>query len=173
MKVAVMSDSHDNLDKLKSALKMAADKGCAMVLHCGDLVAPFVVRTLGTFDGPVHAVFGNNDGDRYLAQKVAAADCPNVNLHGEFAYVDAGGKRLAMTHYGTYARGMAALAASESANREDACDAAFFGHTHEFFEARVGGRLVLNPGELLGLKGAPTFCVYDTESDTFEKYEVP
>ena len=87
-------------------------------------------------------------------------------------FVDAAGKRLAMSHYGTYARGMAALAQSKDASPDEHCDAAFFGHTHEFCEARVGGTLVLNPGEILGMKGTPTFCVYDTDTDLFTKHEV-
>ena len=163
MRVAVMSDSHDNLPNLERALAKAAEAGAEMLLHCGDLIAPFVVKKLGTFGGPVHAVFGNNDGDRYLCQKVAAAGAPNVTLHGEWAFVDAGGKTLGLTHYGLYARGMAALGE---------CDAAFFGHTHEFEELRENGRLVLNPGEILGLKGPPGFCIYDTESDKYERVEL-
>ena len=51
------------------------------------------------------------------------------------------------------------------------CDAAFFGHTHEFYEERIGDALVLNPGELLGLKGRPSFCVYDTETRQYERIE--
>jgi hypothetical protein len=163
MLVAVMSDSHDNIANLERALARAAEAGCELVLHCGDLIAPFMVRKLGAFAGPVHAVFGNNDGDRFLCQKAAAAGAPNVTLHGEWAFVAAGGKTLGLTHYGLYARGMAALGE---------CDAAFFGHTHEFAELRVNGRLVLNPGELLGMKGPPGFCLYNTEKDSFERVEL-
>ena len=47
----------------------------------------------------------------------------------------------------------------------------FFGHTHEFSEERIGDVLVLNPGELLGMKGRPAYCVYDTATREFERTE--
>jgi putative phosphoesterase len=166
VRVAVISDSHDNLPNLDRAVALAEAQNCEALLHCGDLSAPFVVKHLAAFrdgDGPVHVVFGNNDGDRYLQLRAQQAQAPNVTLHGEYALVELGGKTLGLTHYELYARGMAAL------GEVDAC---FFGHSHEFHEERVNGRLVLNPGEILGMKGPPTLCIYDTEADAFEKLEV-
>lgn len=160
MLLGVISDSHDHIPNLRHALKLLSERRVEMIFHCGDLIAPFVTKELGTFGGPVHTVFGNNDADRFLALKVQIAAAPSVTHHGEFGFVDAGGHRIGFTHYKEYARGFAASAQ---------CDAAFFGHTHEFYEERIGNVLVLNPGELLGMKGKPSFCVYDTATRRFER----
>lgn len=156
MKIGVITDSHDNLPNLRHALEELARAGCGMVIHCGDLISPFVTKALGGFPGPVHTVFGNNDGDRFLSQKIAAQSAPNVTHHGEFGFVDVGGARIGFTHYMEYANGLAA---------SDQCTAAFFGHTHQRHEERAGGILVANPGELLGLLGKPSYGIYDTETD--------
>lgn len=160
MKVGVISDSHDNLPNLRYALKAIAARNVQTLFHCGDLISPFVTKELGTFPGEVHCVFGNNDGDRFLALKVGGQAAENVTHYGEFGFVTVDGHKIGFTHYHEYAKGFAAAGL---------CDAAFFGHTHVHHEERVGDVLVLNPGELLGLMGKPSFCVYDTETRSFER----
>ena len=162
MLIGVITDSHDYLPNLRHALGQLQSRGVAMIIHCGDLISPFVTRELGKIAIPVHTVFGNNDGDRFLAQKVAAKEAPNVKHHGEFGFVEVAGHRLGFTHYKEYAVGFAASAQ---------CDAAFFGHSHQHHHEIVNGRLVLNPGELLGLLGKPAYCVYNTETRAFERVE--
>ena len=62
MRVAVVSDIHDNIWNLDKALKLVAD--AAVLLCCGDICSPFTLKMLAEgFPGPVHVVFGNNDGD--------------------------------------------------------------------------------------------------------------
>lgn len=162
MLIGVISDSHDHLPNLRHALAELKSRGAAAVFHCGDLISPFVTRELASFGGPVHTVFGNNDGDRFLSLKVAGQAAPNVTHHGEFAFVEIGGRRVGMTHYKEYAIGLAA---------SGQCDLALFGHTHLHHAETVNGRLVLNPGELLGLVGRPAFCVVNLETMTFERVE--
>lgn len=160
MKVGVISDSHDNLPNLRFALAALAGQGIRTLFHCGDLISPFVTRELGRFDGAVHAVFGNNDGDRFLSLRLGSQAAKNVTHYGEFGFVTVEGHKIGFTHYGEYAKGFAAAGM---------CDAAFFGHTHVFHEERIYGILVLNPGELLGLMGKPSFCVYDTATRSAER----
>jgi putative phosphoesterase len=66
MLIAVMSDSHDNIWNLQKALGIVKEKGAGMIIHCGDFVAPFMLKELEETGVPVHGVFGNNDGDQYL-----------------------------------------------------------------------------------------------------------
>ncbi|GEM_PF-459625 len=158
--VGVISDSHDHLPNLRRALKELKAAGVTAIFHCGDLISPFVTRELGTAGLPVHTVFGNNDADRFLAEKVRSQQAGNVTHHGEFGFVEIDGHRIGLTHYKEYARGLAA---------SGQCDAAFFGHTHQYYEERIGRALVLNPGELLGLMGPPSYCIYDTARRTVER----
>ena len=77
------------------------------MLHCGDLVAPFIVAQIAqAFAGPVHIVEGNNDGDGRLQQQVAAG-FNQVTLHGPYVELDLGGRRIALIHFPEPARRIA------------------------------------------------------------------
>ena len=72
MKIAILSDSHDNIWKLAEAMPTLASADA--VIHCGDLVAPFMILRLiqGIKGKPIHIVWGNNDGDKGLITQVAS-----------------------------------------------------------------------------------------------------
>lgn len=154
MKIAILSDTHDNVARLRQALALTAD--CEQILHCGDLCSPFMLKILGdTAHGrPVHVVAGNNDGDFRLLSQVAA-QYPEVQLHGPFAQLELGGSRIGMVHYPELAR---PLAASRM------FDLVCYGHDHKALVEKVGECLLLNPGELLGLFGRASLAVFDTKS---------
>jgi putative phosphoesterase len=149
MKIAILSDTHDNVETLARALPglQAAD----VVLHCGDVCSPFTLKRLAEGMGakPVHLVWGNNDGDRRMLAEVAA-QAGNVYLHGEFADFTLGDLRVAMSHYPAVARAVAA-----SGQYGLVC----YGHDHQAHEERLGATLLLNPGELAGvLTGRATWA---------------
>ncbi|MBC8496911.1 MAG: metallophosphoesterase [Chloroflexi bacterium] len=154
MRIAIMSDSHDNIWKLAKAIPHleAADA----VLHCGDLIAPFMIIRLikGTGGKPVHVVWGNNDGDKRLLAEVAAS-AENIHLHGEFAEIELGGLKVAINHYPKIARALA-----ESGRYDLVC----YGHDHTAHEEWIGETLLLNPGEMMGLNGRSTIALYNTKS---------
>lgn len=162
MQLAILSDSHDNIWALRAALPRL--RAAQAVLHCGDLVSPFMLKVLG--EGlptqPVHLVRGNNAGDELLLSALAA-QFPQVRLHGALAELEFDGVRVAVNHYPDIARGLAA-----SGRYDLVC----FGHNHQASEERVGPCLLLNPGELMGLHGRRTLAVYDTQTRAAELVEV-
>jgi putative phosphoesterase len=162
MKLGVMSDTHDNISKLGAAVGHL--QGVDAVVHCGDLCSPFMIRRLGErlADIPLHIVWGNNDGDQFLIAKVAA-DFPAVTLHGQVAHLELDGMRVAVNHYPEIARDLA------HAGRYDlVC----YGHDHTANEEKVGDTLLLNPGEVLGLKGRSSIAVVDTADRTVRWIEL-
>jgi hypothetical protein len=162
MKIAVISDSHDNIWKLEKALPhlRAADA----VIHCGDICSPFMVRVLGDGVGgkPVHIVWGNNDGDVLLISRTAAR-FPGIQLHGIVAELDLDGVPVAVNHYPVLGRALAA-----TGKYRLVC----YGHDHEAHDERVGDCLLLNPGELMGMNGPSRLAVVDTRSWTVERIVV-
>jgi hypothetical protein len=155
---AVVSDSHDHINNLRRALALAAGRGASLLIHCGDLIAPFMLRELAAFGGPVHAVFGNNEGDILLTVQVAAG-LPNLTLHGQLGELTLEGRRVAFTHTPELARPLAGSGRFA---------AVFFGHTHAALSERVGGCLLLNPGDLMGKDAPPSFALYDSGAGTAE-----
>ena len=159
MKIAVMSDSHDHLDNITAAVDTAMKRGAGTLVHCGDMVSPFVVDRLANFGGQVHAVFGNNDGDRFTLSKITER-FPNVVLHGHIGTIEAGGGLVAFTHYPEFGRGLAATGEYV---------AVFSGHTHTARSEDVGGVLHLNPGEIMGLLEKPSMAVWDSGTGEVER----
>ena len=158
MRIAVFSDSHDQIAHVQAALDAANAAGAGALLHCGDLCAPFMLKRLGqNFAGPTHVVFGNNDGDGRLLQAVASQH-NQINLHGIYTELEFDGRKLALIHYPEPARRIA-----ESGQFDLVC----YGHNHLKQVEQVGKGVLANPGELLGMNGAPTWGLYDTTSGEF------
>ena len=157
MLIGVFSDVHDNLANLRQALAVFKARGVEALIFCGDFCSPIPSRIMaGEFEGDIHAVFGNGDGDRFTISKVAGSQYPNLKLHGEYAELDFEGVKVAVTHYPFYARALA---------RTGDYAAVFSGHTHERHEERIGECLWLNPGEVLGWQGQATCAIYDTAAN--------
>jgi len=163
MRIAVMSDSHDHIWNLRKAVDLCNSLGSECILHCGDLVAPFMLKELARFNGAVHLVFGNNDGDRFLLGQLALTEFQNVTIHGLLARVRLGGARICFSHYREAAMGML---------HEEPCDLACFGHTHQEYLGTEGSSLLLNPGEVMGKEGSATFYVFDTLSRELERIQI-
>lgn len=163
MQVAIVSDIHDHIPELERILSRveAAD----LLLCCGDLCSPFMVGELANgFSGPVHVVFGNNDGDAFRITR-AAAERDDFHLQGEMAELeldDERGTRVALHHFPEVGRRLAA---------SGAYDLVCFGHSHEWEVLEVGGCVAVNPGEVMGRFGAPTCALYDTGRGELEKIE--
>ncbi len=154
MRIAIMSDTHDHIWNLEKALSRT--QGISALLHCGDLISPFMVRKLAERlpTTPVHLVWGNNDGDRRLVSQVAQGAGP-IRCHGEFADLEIGGLRIWMTHYPEIARAVAL-----SGQYDLVC----YGHDHAAHEEQMGATLLLNPGELMGLNGRSGFVLLEIET---------
>ena len=56
MRIAIISDSHDNVWKLDSAMPQLAQAD--VILHCGDVCSPFTLLRLaqGVQGKPIHLV---------------------------------------------------------------------------------------------------------------------
>ena len=154
MKLAILSDTHDNIWNLEAALSRMQEADA--VIHCGDLCSPFMMEMMGQMiDGkPVHIVWGNNDGDVRLISAIASK-YPDVQLHGEFAGLEFDHMRIAVNHYPEIARPLAA-----SGEYDLVC----YGHDHKAHHSEVDNCILINPGELMGMNGKATFAWFETQS---------
>jgi len=163
MRIAVLSDIHDHLSELQRVLKQLT--GCEALLCVGDLCSPFTLLAMAAgFEGAVHTVWGNNDGDKLLISSVAEKVGERLVLHGDYAFITLGGRSIAMTHYPSLAQ---ALAAGQQ------YDLVCYGHDHERHQSLVGRTLLLNPGEVMGRFGVSSYAIYDTDKSQAEIIEFP
>ncbi len=77
MKIAIMSDTHDNIWNLDDALSIINEEKAEIIIHCGDFIAPFMLKELEKSQRPVYGVLGNNDGSQYLLTKTALTGVSN------------------------------------------------------------------------------------------------
>lgn len=99
MRVAIMSDSHDNIWNMRKAVEIVKGRQAGLLIHCGDFIAPFMLKELDLAGIPVHGVFGNNDGDQYTLTRMAFSMLNNITLHGLSGQVDIEGFIIGFTHY--------------------------------------------------------------------------
>jgi putative phosphoesterase len=162
LRVAIISDIHDNIPKLRSALAGLQD--VTEVICLGDLCSPFIVKELSLgFSGPVHVVFGNNDGDRFRITE-ATKKYSNVKIHGEYVELEIGGRTFSVNHFDNIGQAIV---------KSQTHDVVCFGHSHQYGVEKVGRSLVVNPGEIFGhLTGNATFVIYDTDTGDATRVDV-
>jgi putative phosphoesterase len=158
VKIGIISDTHDNLRNLETALNILKSEGIAKVLHCGDLCGPATVEALTDFD--VWIVRGNMDDHPELELTIAEtlersrlAELHRLTLDGYSAAMLHGhqeGELRRLIHAGEYAY-------------------VFQGHTHRRRDQRIGPTRVINPGALGGMRWQQrSFCILDLRSGEAE-----
>ncbi|MFA6215936.1 MAG: YfcE family phosphodiesterase [Patescibacteria group bacterium] len=158
-KIAIVSDSHDNIPNIEKFLGWVNLNQIEMIIHCGDLAAPSIIKEeLGPkFAGPVHFVHGNV-ADRELSEKIAK-QFNHVTCHGDQGELNIDGKIIAFCHYPLQAEELA---------QSGKYDLIFYGHDHKPWEKQIGKTRLLNPGTLAGMFNKATFAVYDTKTGQAE-----
>ncbi len=160
MKIAIISDSHDNIPNIEKAIAWIKDQGIDKLIHCGDVCAPGVLKKLcESFSGDIFLCLGNVDGDHFMFSKISYEDCPNLKMFKEFGEIELGGKKIAINHYPDFAKALA---------HTGKYDIVFHGHTHKPWEEETNGCRVVNPGNICGFPVKASFAVYDTESGGLE-----
>ncbi len=156
MRIAVMSDLHDNVKAWGLIAKFLADQQIQTLINCGDTAAPAMLKEMSrTFAGQIHTVFGNV-ADRELEAKVAR-DLPNVTHYGDRGELTLAGQRIFFNHF-------PAVAEAEAGG--GSYDFVCHGHTHLKRWEPKGATMILNPGTAGGMFQYPTFAVVDLATMT-------
>lgn len=146
MLVGLISDTHDNIPMIRAAMSAFAGAGVECLIHAGDFVAPFALKEVLKFDGPVYAVFGNNDGEHEGLRRLL----PDLE-HGP-RRMTLGGRSVTVVH------DEKKLTEGDVAGS----DVVVVGHAH-VAEVRPGNPLVVNPGDCSGwVAGRSTVVLLDT-----------
>ena len=120
MKIAALSDIHDNIWNLEKAVALVKQHSCEAIIFCGDFCSPFVTPYLVDTGLLVYAVFGNNDEDQWSIVRRADSDKFKVwGLTDQFAEIELDGKKIAVYHYPKLAKYIA---------KSEEYDAVFYGH---------------------------------------------
>ena len=170
MRIAVISDTHDNIQNITKAVSIINKSDIDALIHCGDYVAPFVKRWFDKLDDSIkknfYGVFGNNDGDKLFLIQNLGQICEFAE-NGNEMILELGEKRIFVSH-------MPRQKTIEALANSGSFDIILTGHTHSLSNKKLdNGVLVVNPGELCGyLTGRATFVIIDTDKMESEIIEL-
>lgn len=165
MKIAVISDIHDNAHNLVLALEEIEKAKAEKILFLGDFVGAAIANLLVSSPIPVFAIWGNNDGDKSLITKFSLQEGSNLEVSFDtYDVVEIDGRKLFLTHYPLLSRPIA---------KSGEFDAVFYGHNHLLFKEVEGKCLIVNPGEIGAYKtGKSTYAMYDTKTNDADIIEI-
>lgn len=179
MKLAIVSDIHDNLANLERFLTLAKELKIEGIICCGDVTTPETLEWLAErFSGPIKLACGNMEIRREEFAEVAKRH-KNLEVFAEvgewkiekqsrhaldLAFVHEPDKIEKLAQTGKY-------------------NFIFYGHTHKPWIKEVGIKncplravqgqslvpiIIANPGTLGGVFTIPTFAVLDIETSQLE-----
>jgi putative phosphoesterase len=161
MRVAIISDIHNNETNLKKVLDFCAREDIKTIICCGDLASLETLDFLNAnFSGTIHYAFGNMDNEQSaLPSFEHITRYGHTTIYAEFGEVEIAGKKIAFVHYPDVAKLLCATGKY---------DFVFYGHTHKPWTEKIGSCTMLNPGNVAGDIYPPTFALWKTTSDKFE-----
>ncbi|MEK7159170.1 MAG: YfcE family phosphodiesterase [Patescibacteria group bacterium] len=184
MKIAICSDSHDNIVNITTFLSYCRKNKIKIILHCGDWCATSVLRFFREkFKGEIYGVYGNVHADHETMQKFAKdndiklksdeqlLNLRSVSVHHESQQSkrvhpaqlrgsnDATKIVTIITHYPDNAKKLAETGKYQIV---------FYGHNHKPWMEKINETYMINPGTLAGMFQRASFAVYDTETKKLE-----
>jgi len=161
MKIAIISDTHDNLANFKKAIFLIKKEKIKFLIHCGDIFEPEMAKEIfKNFSGKVYFVL--SDVDEKYFEKIGEdflKDFPQLKIWRKFGDIEIDKKKIAFCHSPKTAF---SLAFSQK------YDIVFYGHLHKPWKTRIRKTKLVNPGNIAGLFFRPTFAIYNTKTDQLE-----
>lgn len=153
MNIGVISDSHDNIDKINKAISLLNERGVEFVVHCGDIVSPFATIPFKNLKCDYIGVFGNNDGDLLMINKITSDKFYKAPKKIEIAQ-----KSIIVFHEPFIID-----------NIDENIDFVLYGHTHKKDLRKKGLQTIINPGTVSGyLVNEATMCIINLSTKNVE-----
>lgn len=176
MRIAIISDSHENKLNLEKVLTWLNDQEIKLLIHCGDVSRVAMLEILqNKFFGKIHLVWGNADEGYF--DRIDYDDYDKIKFYDKIGKLKVKNTKIAWTHFPKVAKEL---------GMGGDFDLVFYGHTHkpwstfvshssnvvvkhnkttEDKEEKIGLARVVNPGNLAGVRYRASFAVYDSETD--------
>lgn len=156
MKIAVISDIHDNLENLRIFLAWAEKEGVNQIACLGDLTNSETLKTLAEgFTGEIFLVRGNQE----LYEEKELSKYDKIINGGRFAVFEVGSFEFGLCHEPFL---------TEKVLEKGNPEIIFYGHTHKPWIEEKNGVKLVNPGTLGGVFFRATFAVWDAEVGKLE-----
>lgn len=155
MLLGILSDTHNNLANLRTALAILRDEQVDTLIHCGDITDVETAQQLAEFR--VICTLGNGDWNASEIQRNLRYFRPD-NVLGLSFQGELGGVQVAATH--GHLQGIL-----DNLVQSGQYAYVFHGHSHRHKDEQIGATRVINPGALGGLKPETRrFAILDLDS---------
>lgn len=138
MKIGLMADSHENMPMIAKAVEYFNQAEVDLVLHAGDIISPITCKEFKNIKSQLRAVFGNNDGEKYLLKKKFKE--LGMEIYVPPYELTIAEKKVLLYHQPDFL---------DDLIKSGSYDVIIYGHTHRV-DVRKGRTLVINPGECGG-----------------------
>jgi hypothetical protein len=151
MRIGIISDTHDDMQAIETAVAIFNSEKVSHVIHAGDITSPFTFEIFKQLSCNFTGIFGNNDGDKLLLRDKAEG-----NLHNQPLNLIMHNKKIVVMHEPDIVHAL-----SESGHY----DIVIYGHTHRPDITIIKNTLVVNPGKAARLqRGGSTIALADLET---------
>jgi len=162
MKIAIISDIHDNLVNLEKCLKWCKENKIEEIICCGDVTNSETLKFLSAnFKGIIYLIRGNAeiyDEDEITLPR-RATKYKNIKYYGRAGCFKIDKINICICHEPFFI---------DDILDKNKCDIVFYGHTHKPWESLKNGTKLINPGTLSGTFQKATFAVLNSENSDME-----
>ena len=158
MTIAIISDIHDNLNKLEKCLIVCKENKVSKIICCGDVCSKDTLKFISTgFPGEIFLVEGNaetynyKDLDRFT----------NINFQYLLGYTEIDKLKIGFCHKSKDI--LKVLNGSK-----DKLDFIFYGHSHKPWLENKNNTLLINPGNVAGVFYQASFALFNTSTRKLE-----
>ena len=141
MILGVVSDTHNRVDHIKKIVNIFNSNGVDYVIHTGDITQAKTLDRFSRLSCPLIGVYGNNDLEEKGLKDTAKQNGFNFR-HPPFL-IKVSNKKIAIFHEPD--------SIEEFLQKNKDIDLILHGHTHRYFNEKIKGTRVFNPGECAGM----------------------
>lgn len=121
MKIAVISDIHENAHNLIQAIKLIENEKCEVIFCLGDIMRSKFLKVIFTLKIPSYFVFGNHDGNLVANVRLFEKHGAVYPDHENYLIVEIDKRKIFLTHY---------IELAQIVAKSGEFDACFGGHNH-------------------------------------------
>lgn len=161
MRIGLISDTHNEQQKVKLALQKFQEHGVEIILHAGDITSTATLNLFSDFN--VWISRGNMDRDRELPKVASQLFGPGRMATTHELKID--DTTFALLHGDSWTQ-------LESRIKSKRYNFVIHGHTHVPQDETIGATRVVNPGALGHARWhSPTYAILDLTERTLEWFE--